>query len=98
MMKTRRSRIAPVLSFVVAALVLSSAASAYVLLSPARRWFPSNTPRVVTVDNRGLTSVTSPDPDRGVTAAVGAVEAWNSGGVNVTNAGSGSVAYQLGDG
>ena len=48
------------LSFVVAALVLSSAASAYVLLSPARRWFPSNTPRVVTVDNRGLTSVTSP--------------------------------------
>ena len=66
-------------------------------MNPARRWFPpSNTPRLVTVDNRGISSVA--DRDHGVSAAVGAVTAWNTNGVNPLSSTSGSVAYQLGDG
>src|SRR5580765_2947643 len=80
------------------AALLPTTASAYVLLSPARRWFNADTPRQVNVDNRGVSTVTGGDPDHGVTAAVNAVKSWNSGGVNVTASSSGSVAYRQGDG
>jgi matrixin len=78
--------------------VVSTAAFGYVLLSPARRWFNADTPRQVNVDNRGISSITGGDPDHGVTAAVNAVKAWNSSGVNVTASSSGTVAYRQGDG
>lgn len=78
--------------------VVSTAAFGYALLSPARRWFNADTPRHVNIDNRGISSVTGGDPDHGVTAAVNAVTAWNSGGVNVTASSSRSVAYRQGDG
>ena len=80
------------------AALLPTTASAYVLLSPARRWFGADTPRQVNVDNRGVSTVTGGDPDHGVTAAVNAVKSWNSSGVNVTASSSGSVAYRQGDG
>ena len=99
-MTKTQSRIARVASFVVLTVMVSTAASAYVLLSPARRWF--STPRLVRVDQTGLNSISGPDPDRGVTAAVNAVKAWNTsvGGptLSVTNAQSAAVAYVLGDG
>ena len=80
------------------AALLPTTASAYVLLSPARRWFNADTPRQVNVDNRGVSTVTGGDPDHGVTAAVNAVKTWNSGGINVTTSSSGNVAYRQGDG
>jgi len=80
------------------AILGTTAASGYALLSPARRWFNADTPRQVNVDNRGLTSVTGGDPNHGVTAAVNAVKAWNSSGVTVTTSSSGNVAYRQGDG
>ena len=85
----------------VAALILctlSSAAFGYVLLSPARRWFNADTPRQVNIDNRGVSSVTGGDPDRGVSACVSAVNSWNGGGVTVTSGRSASVSYSQGDG
>jgi hypothetical protein len=78
--------------------VVSTAAFGYALLSPARRWFNADTPRQVNIDNRGVSSVTGGDPDRGVTASVNAATTWNSGGVNVTTSVSGNVAYVQGDG
>ena len=80
------------------AALLPTTASAYVLLSPARRWFNADTPRQVNVDNRGVSTVTGGDPDHGVTAAVNAVRTWNSSGINVTTSSSGNVAYRQGDG
>ena len=80
------------------AALLPTTASAYVLLSPARRWFNADTPHQVNVDNRGVSTVTGGDPDHGVTAAVNAVKSWNSGGVTVTASSSGNVAYRQGDG
>ncbi|HEX4825989.1 MAG TPA: matrixin family metalloprotease [Candidatus Polarisedimenticolaceae bacterium] len=80
------------------AALLPTSASAYVLLSPARRWFNSDTPHQVNVDSHGVSTVTGGDPDHGVTAAVNAVKSWNSGGVNVTTSSSGNVAYRQGDG
>ncbi|HEV8202042.1 MAG TPA: matrixin family metalloprotease [Candidatus Polarisedimenticolia bacterium] len=81
----------------VVALIAASgitAASAYVLLSPPRRWF--STPKAVRVDNGGMASVT--DGNRGVNAAVSAVNAWNSQGAGqIVNASAGSVSYTLGD-
>lgn len=94
-MKTNKLTL--VVSSLVLMVMISSAAFGYALLSPARRWFNADTPRQVNVDNRGLSSVTAPDPDHGVTATVNAVRAWNSG-LNVTSASSGNVAYTLGDG
>lgn len=91
-----RSRFTLFVSAFVVLVMVSSAASAYVLLSPARRWF--STPRNVTVDSAGLASVTSPDPDNGKTAARNAVTAWNSGGVNPLSSTIGTVSYTLGDG
>jgi hypothetical protein len=75
---------------------VSSAAFGYALLSPARRWFNAGTPVSITVDSGGISSVG--DADHGVSAAVNAIRGWNSGGVNVVNPSSGSVAYRQGDG
>jgi matrixin len=95
---TRTSkRFAIAVSSIMITAMISSAASAYVLLSPARRWFPpANTPRLVHVDNGGLSSVN--DSSSGVNAALNAITAWNSNGVNVTSSQSGNVSYTLGDG
>ncbi len=60
-------------------LLLSSPAGAFELLDPPRRWFADDLPRTVVVDNGGLAEIT--DGDGGVTAALAAVEAWNSGPV-----------------
>ncbi len=97
-MKSMRKHTVVLGALLAVAIAVSSASYAYVLLSPARRWFNADTPRMVNVDNRGIASVTGGDPDHGVTAAVNAVTAWNSGGVNVTASRSGNVAYVLGDG
>lgn len=92
-MSTRTHRIAIVASFLVVTVMMTSAVSAYVLLSPARRWFSA--PRAITVDSGGVASVT--DSSNGVQATIAGINWWNSGGVNVINPGSGSVVYQLGD-
>jgi hypothetical protein len=82
-----------------AALVLvASAASAYVLLSPARTW---DSPPNYIVDNRGLTGVN--DGDGGATRTRNAIvssSAWNGAGAGtVVNATVGSVSgFSLGDG
>lgn len=80
--------------------MVSSAAFGYALLSPARRWF--STPKNVRVDSRGISSVTSPDPNHGVTAAVNAVTKWNTapGGptINILSSNSATVSYAQGDG
>jgi hypothetical protein len=82
----------------VLAVMVSSAAFGYALLSPARRW--TSLPRNVRVDNRGLASVN--DSTRGVTAAVNAVTRWNTapGGptLNIVSSTSASVSYVPGDG
>jgi hypothetical protein len=71
-----------------------TAASAYVLLSPPRRWF--STPKAVRVDSGGVATVT--DGSRGVNAAVAAVNAWNNQGAGqVVSASAGTVSYTLGD-
>ena len=78
-------------------LLFSTAASAYVLLSPPRRWFPADMARVVHVDDGGLASVN--DADHGVSQAVIAVERWNGGpSGTVVDGVAGSVVYTLGDG
>lgn len=76
----------------------STAASAYVLLSPARAW---TSPPSYIVDSRGLTGVT--DGNGGVSRTVNAIQsssAWNgSGAGTVVTASSGSVSgFSLGDG
>jgi hypothetical protein len=71
-----------------------STAFGYNLLSPARRWFNADTPRLIRIDNGGMPSVAG----GGVAASVTAANAWNSGGVNVTNAQSANVSYVQGDG
>ncbi len=85
-------------SSLVLMIMVSTAAFGYALLSPARRWF--STPKLVRVDNRGLSSVT--DADHGVTAAVNAVTKWNTapGGptINVLSSNSAVVSYTQGDG
>ena|SRR6185436_3946840 len=50
----------------------SMPAMAYTLLSPRRRW--KSTPVTVLVNNTGNSTIT--DSDRGVTAVVGAIKAW----------------------
>jgi hypothetical protein len=75
-------------------ILVTTAASAYVLLSPTRRWF--STPVNINVDADGMASVTT--ADHGVAAAAGAVTAWNGSGVNVTASSVNQVAYDLGDG
>ena len=91
-------RIASTAAAVVVASMVATSASAYSLLSPARRWFNSQTPVSVRVDNGGIASVTGGDPDGGVTATVSAIQNWNSGGVNVVTSSSANVSYSQGDG
>lgn len=93
-MGTSRSNATRIVTLGVLFGLVSSVASAYVLLSPARRWF--STPKTVYIDNRGLASVT--DADHGVTAAVNASNAWNTGSVTPVAAVSATVVYALGDG
>ena len=75
--------------------MVSSAVFGYALLSPTRRWFPP-TPITIRVDNGGMASVN--DSTHGVSAAVGAVNAWNGSGVNVTSGQAANVSYTQGDG
>lgn len=94
-MKENRKHI---LVALVLALLVSGAASAYVLLSPERTW--DNAPTVI-VDNRGQSSVTDGDGGASRTAAaISSNQAWNgSGAGNVVNAQVGSVSgWRLGDG
>ncbi len=82
------------------ALLDTTTASAYVLLNPPRTWF--STPRLVFVDDRGVPSVGGLDPEGGLTAASGAVTAWNDcpGGpaLSVTSSTATSTTLALGDG
>jgi hypothetical protein len=88
------------LRLVLVLLVLSaSALSAYVLLSPPRRWPVGGV--TYTVDNRGLSSVA--DGDGGLSRTISAItsaDAWNGAGAGtVVQANAGSVAgWSLGDG
>src|SRR5262249_49595318 len=81
-----------------ALLMISTAAFGYALLSPTRRWFLADTPRIVRVDERGLPTIDGGDPDHGVTAAVAAADAWSADGLMVATAVPGPVAYAQGDG
>ncbi len=82
------------LSAVAVVTLLGSVAYSYVLLNPPRRWF--NTPKNVIVDSGGLASVT--DSDNGVTAARGAVTAWNGRGAgNVVTSSTGAPNVVPGD-
>jgi hypothetical protein len=93
-MNMRKSRLTA-LSAIAVVTLLSSAAFSYVLLNPPRRWF--STPKNVVVDNGGMASVT--DSDNGITAARGAVTAWNGqGGGNVVSSSTGAPNVSLGDG
>lgn len=79
-------------------LVVTAAASAYVLLSPARTW--SSTPTYI-IDSRGLPDVN--DSDGGATLVRNAIvssAAWNGAGSGtVVNATLGSMgSFSLGDG
>jgi hypothetical protein len=90
-----KTRILKIAAFAGVTVLVSSAALAYVLLDPPRRWF--DTPRLIRVDNRGMASVT--DSDNGVSQAVISAERWNGGGAgNVVDAQADVVAYVLGDG
>jgi len=76
--------------FLILALLVAAASSAYVLLSPRRTW--DNSASYV-VDNRGHSTVT--DNDGGVSNVVQAVRTWG----NMISSSAGSVAgWQLGDG
>ena len=94
------SRLVRISTLAAIGFMVTSAVSAYTLLSPARKWLA--TPRTVFVDNGGLASVTSPDPDRGVAATLSAVTAWNDapGGpvISITSSTSGAPDFRLGDG
>ena len=82
---------------VLLATMVVSSASAYVLLSPRRRW--ASAP-VVIVDNRGAASVTDGDGGASRTrAAITSAAAWNGAGSGtVLTATVGSVAsWRLGD-
>ncbi|MGH9869988.1 MAG: matrixin family metalloprotease [Candidatus Polarisedimenticolia bacterium] len=92
-MTTRTRAFCFIASFLILTVMLSSVVSAYVLLSPARRWF--STPKAITIDNGGVASVTG--IDGGVAESVTAANWWNSGGVTPVNASAGNVAYVLGD-
>ena len=92
----QQTRLGRTLVTLAALLVLGTTFSlAYNLLNPPRRWFPGDTPRLITVDDNGMASVT--DSDNGVSRSVNAVKAWNGSGVNVVSATAGTVAYGLGD-
>ena len=98
-MRIARNQLTLVTSLAAIAIMVTTAASAYTLLSPARKWF--STPRLVHVDDGGLASVISTDPDNGVTAALSAVTAWNNapGGpvISVLSSVADNPVFQLGD-
>lgn len=86
------------LVFAAALVLVAGAASAFVLLSPARTW---DSPPNYIVDNRGLTGVN--DGNGGATRtrdAINSSSAWNGAGAGtVVTASVGSVSgYSLGDG
>ena len=91
---TRLTRI--LVSLAALALVSASVASAYVLLNPARRWFPADLPRVVHVDNRGIASIA--DADHGLSAALGAITVWNTTSLIVSGVAENVQTYTIGDG
>ena len=97
-----RGRLSFLVSFLLGALMLSTAALAFVLLDPPRRWFPGDLPKDVIVDVRGLDSVNGMDPDGGVTAAQNAVTEWNMppGGItiDILSSPSGPPNVTVGDG
>ena len=62
-------------SFALAAL-LAPSVSGYELVSPPVRWFDADLPRHVTIDDRGMASVS--DGDNGVAASVNATLEWNN--------------------
>jgi hypothetical protein len=83
--------------FVLLTTMVVSSASAYVLLSPRRKW--ASTPNII-VDNRGQASISDGDGGASRTrAAITATAAWNGAGSGtVVNATVGSVAsWRLGD-
>jgi hypothetical protein len=93
--KLRGSRI---VVLAILTLLIVSTVSAYVLLSPRRTWDGAAN---ITVDNRGLSSVT--DSDGGASRVVSAITAnaaWNGAGTGTrVTAQKGSVAsWRLGDG
>lgn len=79
----------------VLACLFAGSLSAYVLLSPRRTW---DSPPLVTVDSRGLSSVS--DGDLGRTRTRNAILTWNSAGSGTRlSATVGSVSgFSLGDG
>jgi len=85
-------------SILVAGAMVSTAALAFNLLNPPRRWFPDDLVKNVIVDEGGLSSVT--DGDGGVTAALGAVTEWNTAGgntLNILSSSSGPPTVAVGD-
>jgi Matrixin len=80
---------------IVLACLFAGSLSAYVLLSPRRTW---DSPPNVTVDNRGISSIT--DGDGGVSRTRSAILTWNSAGSGTRlSASIGSVSgFSLGDG
>jgi hypothetical protein len=92
---TKRYLIGPL---AIGALAVSTAASAFVLLSPPRTW---PTPPNYIVDSRGLNSVSDGNGGINLTiAALTSANAWNGAGSGtLVTASSGSVAgFNLGDG
>ncbi len=79
----------------VLACLFAGSLSAYVLLSPRRTW---DSPPNVTVDNRGIPSIS--DGDFGVSRTRNAILTWNSAGTGTRlSASAGSVSgFSLGDG
>jgi hypothetical protein len=94
----KRTRLQPVLATALLLCLGASTLTAYVLLSPTRRW--ASDPNVI-VDNRGLSSVTDGDLGRTRTRnAIVSSSAWNGAGSGtLLTAAVGSVAsFSLGDG
>lgn len=87
--------------FLAVAMMLSTAALAFNLLNPPRRWFPADLAKDIIVDDGGMGSVASPDPDGGVTASLAAVKEWNTapGGpnINILTSSSGPPNVVVGD-
>jgi len=95
------SRAFRVILVLTVASILTTAASAYVLLSPARHWAE---PSITFILNHGHVSITSPDPDKGLTAVRNALTSassgWNScsNGFTVNATINTGQAWSLGDG
>jgi hypothetical protein len=80
-----------ILALAIATVIVAASAmpaEAYVLLSPRRTW--ASTPVAVQVNNTGNNSIN--DPDKGVSAVVGAIKAW--GMINSSSTNSSAVRGQ----